>query len=122
MSKIKIKAETKSKNTNHKYIGKGLKVNNKITYYDEKIKTQIILSDKIVITRKSEYYIELNLKEKNKLQGKYQTKYGNLNLETSNVKIKQTENSLYIKYDLIIDNEFIDTFEYILNFSLDTIW
>ena len=64
MSKIKIKAETKSKNTNHKYIGKGLKVNNKITYYDEKIKTQIILSDKIVITRESEYYIELNLKEK----------------------------------------------------------
>ena len=108
-------------NTNHKYIGKGLKVNNKITYYDEKIKTQIILSDKIVIIRESEYYIELNLKEKNKLQGKYQTKYGNLNLETSNVKINQTENSLYIKYDLIIDNEFIDTFEYILNFSLDTI-
>ena len=76
--------KTKSKNTNHKYIGKGLKVNNKITYYDEKIKTQIILSDKIVIIRESEYYIELNLKEKNKLQGKYQTKYGNLNLETSN--------------------------------------
>lgn len=121
MSKIQIKAETKSKNTNHKFIGKGLKKDSRIIYYDGKIKTQIILADKIVIIRESEYYIELNLQEKNTLEGKYQTKYGNLNLKTSNVKIKQNQNCLYIKYDLLIDNEFVDTFEYILNFSLDTI-
>lgn len=118
MSKIQIKAETKSKNSNHKFIGKGLKRGPKIIYYDGKIKTQIIIEDKISIIREGEYYIELNLQEKNNLEGKYQTAYGYLSLKSSNVHINKTANSLYLKYDLLVNDEFVDTFEYNLNFSL----
>ena len=121
MSKIQIKAETKSKNSSHKFIGKGLKRGPKIIYYDGKIKTQIIIEDKISIIREGEYYIELNLQEKNNLEGKYQTAYGYLSLKSSNVHINKTANSLYLKYDLLVNDEFVDTFEYNLNFSLDTI-
>jgi len=121
MSKIIIKSYINSKEGKHTFKGKGILKDNKITYYDGKVRTKIILDNIISIEREEKYYIKMNLKESIKLKGIYKTKYGNLNLETIAKKIKKEKNRLEITYDLIIDSQYIDTFKYILEFTIDSI-
>ena len=120
LSKIKIKSNLKSKNENHQYKGYGLKNKNVIIYNDSNIITKITIDNIITIERKEEYFLEINLKEGINLEGKYITKYGNLKVESYTKEIKKEKNYLKIVYDLKINNEYVDTFTYILEYSIDS--
>lgn len=119
MSKVKIKAILKNKETNT-FIGYGIKNKNVITYNDCNIITKITMDKTITIERKEEYFLQIKLKKGINLEGKYITKYGNLKVETCAKEIKIDKNYLKVIYDLKINNEFTDTFTYILEYSIDS--
>ena len=121
MSKINIKAKTKSKEENHEFKGKAIKNGSSISYIDGEVKTKIILDDTIKIIRIKDYLIELNFKENSILKGKYKTPFGYFDLETETLNREKSANKIKIKYKLIIDKQIIDTFEYILDFSIDSL-
>ena len=117
---INIKASLKSKEETHIYEGRAIKNKNIITYKDETIFTKIIIDDNITIERKGDYKLLLNIKKGIKLKGNYITKYGSFNIETYTKSIIKKENSLKIIYDLIVDGEYIDTFTYYCEYSIDS--
>lgn len=118
--KIKIKTTLKNKEETHTFKGKAIKNKNIITYKDGSVLTKIKIDDIITIERKDEYIIILNLKKGIKLKGDYITKYGSIDVETLAKKIIKKENSLKIIYDLIINSEYIDTFTYYCEYSIDS--
>ena len=118
--KINIKTAIKNKEEAHTFKGKAIKNQNIITYKDGNTLTKIIIDDIITIERKNENKIILNLKKGIKLEGKYITKYGCISIETYAKEIIKKENKLKIKYDLIINNELIDTFTYYCEYSIDS--
>lgn len=118
--KINIKTAIKNKEGTHTFKGKAIKNQNTITYKDGNIFTKIKIDDIITIERTNEYKIIINLKKGIKLKGKYITKYGNINIETYALELIKKENKLKIKYDLIINNELIDTFTYYCEYSIDS--
>ena len=120
MSKITIISTLKSKNEKHIFKGKGLKREKNIIYNDKEIIKNIKLTTPITIERKGEHILIINLKEGIKLQGKYQTNYGSFKVETYTKKIIETQFTLKIIYDLIINDEYIDTFEYNFEYSIDS--
>ncbi len=120
MSKITIKSILKSKNEKTTFEGKGIKTKNKIIFKENEINTKITLEDKITIERTDEHYLKLVFNKHQKEEGKYQTKYGNLKIETYTKDIKKEDKKIKIYYDLIIEKHFIDTFEYIFEYSIDS--
>ncbi|MBR3199154.1 MAG: DUF1934 family protein [Bacilli bacterium] len=118
--KTKIKASLKSEKENHIFKGYGIKNKNTITYNDNNIITKIILDNIITIERKEEYTLIIKMKEGINLEGKYITKYGNLKVETFTKEIKKEKNKIKIIYDLKVNNEYIDTFTYKLEYSIDS--
>ena len=118
--KINIKTTLKNNEETHTYKGKAIKNKNIITYKDENTLTKIKIDDIIRVERKNEYKIILNLKKGIKLEGNYITKYGSIKLETLTKEIIKKENSLKIIYDLLINNEYIDTFTYYCEYSIDS--
>ena len=118
--KINIKAFLKNKDKIHKFEGKGIKNKNQIIYKDENILTKIKMDNVITIERKSEYIIIMNLKKGIKLKGKYITKYGLIKLETYAHEVKKTKNEIKIKYDLFLNDEYVGTFTYNCEYSIDT--
>ena len=120
MSKINIEAVLKTKNSVHKFKGKGIKRNNQIIYNDKNIQTKITLDNVIIIERNSDYNLKIKLKKYIKQKGLYITKYGTLNVETKTLKLIQKNNELEITYKLKINESYIDTFTYNLKFTLDT--
>lgn len=118
--KINIKATLNNKKENHLFKGKAIKNKNVITYKDNNILTKIKLDDTITIKRKSEYIVLLNFKKNTKLKGSYITKYGNIKIETNTKNIIKDENSIKIIYDLIINDEYVDTFTYYCEYSIDS--
>ena len=97
MSKIEIKTILKNKTDIHKYFGKAIKNGNSIVYSDNNISTKIIIDDIISIERKKDYYIKLNFQK--------------------DIKIKK--DSIKIEYNLIINNVFVDTFCFSLQYTID---
>lgn len=120
MSKIKLSASLKNKNENHIFKGKAIKNGNIITYNDDSVITKIIIDDIITIERNKDYQITINLKEGIKLKGKYITNYGNFKIETYTKTIIRKEKYIKTIYDLYINNEYVDTFEYIFEYSIDS--
>ncbi len=118
--KVKINAKIKNKNENNSFNGYGIKNKNIITYNDNNIITKITLDNIITIERKAEYTLIIKLKEGINLEGTYKTKYGNFKIETFTKEIKKEKNKLKIVYDLKINNEYIDTFTYKLEYSIDS--
>lgn len=118
--KIDIKTTLKNKEGIHSFKGKAIKNKNIITYQDQKVLTKIKLDDIVTIERKDEYIIDLHFKKGIKLKGSYNTKYGNIDIETQTKDIIKKENTLEIIYDLIINNEYIDTFTYYCEYSIDS--
>lgn len=112
MGKVKINATTKNKEGKTNHEGLGLKKENEIIYYENKIKTKIKIDNIIEIERKEEYYIKIILEKGIKKEGIYITKYGNIKLETLLKEIKQNEKELEIIYDLYLDSEYVDTICY----------
>ena len=120
LSKIKIKASLKSKESNHTFTGYGIKNKNIITYNDSNIITKITIDNIITIERKENYILKIRLKEGINLDGKYITKYGNIKIATYTKKLTKTESTLKIIYDLNENDEYIDTFTYNLEYSIDS--
>ena len=118
--KVNIKTTLKNKEGIHSFEGKAIKNNNTITYKDKNTITKIKIDDIITIQRKDEYEIILNLKKGIKLKGSYITKYGSIKIETNTKNIIKDENSIKIIYDLIINDEYIDTFTYNCEYSIDS--
>ncbi len=120
LSKVKIKTTLKSKEENHTFDGYGIKNKNIITYIDNNVITKITIDNIITIERKQQYSLKINLKESINLEGKYITKYGTFKVETYTKKIVKTKNTLKLTYDLNINGEYIDTFTYNLEYSIDS--
>ena len=118
--KINIKTSLKNKEETHSFKGKAIKNKNTITYKDQNILTKIKIDDIISIEREDEYKIILNLKKGIKLKGNYITKYGTVNIETLAKDIIKKEKSIKIIYDLIVNDEYIDTFTYYCEYSIDS--
>ena len=118
--KINIKTTLKNKEETHTYEGKAIKDKNIIIYKDKNTYTKIKIDKIITIERKNEYQIKINLKKGIKLKGSYITKYGKLDIETYAKEVISRENHLKLVYDLIINNEFIDTFIYYCEYSIDS--
>lgn len=120
LSKIKIKATLKSTKENYIFTGSAIKKQKIIIYNDNDIKTKITIDDIITIERKHDYILKINLKEGINLEGKYMNKYGSLKVETYTRNIEISKFNLKATYDLIINDEYIDTFEYNLEYSIDS--
>ena len=119
MSKIEIKAILKSKSDIHEFMGKGIKTGNTITYNDNGVLTKIILDDIVSLERKSDYFIKFNFKLGENLDGIYEMKEGVLSLKTVTLEMNYEKDGIKIKYSLIINNIFIDTFWFYLQYTID---
>lgn len=119
MPKIKIKAKIKNKNEIHTFTGKGILTENGLTYKDKESLTKITLNP-LKIERISSSTIEINLKEGKTCEAIYKTKYGVIHLESKLLELKQEKRKLYIKYILIQNKVIVDTFEYNLEYSIDS--
>lgn len=104
---MKIKGKTNLKTSNEIVINNkefnGLKNDNSITFYDDGIKVNITLGDKIVLKRSNDdYEIILIFNEKNSGEGKYLSKKDNLFLPLYIItdKIIVGNNLLIINYRL----------------------
>ena len=122
MSKIKIYSKISSKtNEEEIYDGVAIKKDNYILYNKNKCNISVLIDNKKVIFKRENNEIKLNmifeLNKKN--NGEYILKEysSNLAITTVTKKLKITNNSLEIEYDLYIDNEFSDTFFYIMKWS-----
>ncbi len=120
MSKIYIKLELTSDNASYLYEGFAIKKNNKIIYNDEGIMTSILLGDTIWLSRKKDYEIKMGFLSNAKIKGTYIIPEGKFDLVTETKDLKLLENSIKIKYKLMINNAFIDDFELNLNYSIDS--
>ena len=120
MSKIRIKTLLKSNDEIYKYEGFGMKRKNKIIYFDNNIKTVIVLDNVVTLTRTLDYEINLKFKLNEKLDSYYLTDFGKIDLQTETKFIKQEENRLEVHYSLLNENKKITDFEFILEYSIDT--
>ena len=120
MSKIKIRQVLKVENERHEYNGLGIKKANKIIYFDNNIKTSIVIDDTVKIIRKSDYQIVLNFKEGKMLDSYYEDNYGSIKLELQTNYLKIKKNFLEIHYTLLSKGHKISDFEFILEYSIDT--
>ena len=122
MSKIKIYSKISSK-TNEDEIHDGIAIrkDNNIFYNKNKCNISVLIEDKKVILKRENNEIKLNMtfELNKKVGGEYFLKeYSSyLTITTMTKKLNITNNSLEIEYDLYIDNEFSDTFFYIMKWS-----
>lgn len=120
MSKIKIKTLLKSDDEIYKYEGFGIKQKNKITYFDNNIKTVVVFGDIITLTRTLDYEINLKFKLNETLDSYYLTGFGKIDMQVLTKLIKQGENYLEVHYTLLNENKKLQDFEFILEYSIDT--
>lgn len=119
MSKIKIRSQIKNKDGIHTFIGKGILNKNVITYKDKEVLTKITLKP-LRIERIDQNTIEINLKEREISKVIYKTEYGIYYIESELIELKESKGSINIKYNLIQNNSILDTFEYNLEYSIDS--
>ena len=122
MSKIKIYSKISSKtNEDEIYDGIAIRKDNNIFYNKNKCNISVLIEDKKVILKRENNEIKLNMtfELSKKVGGEYFLKeYSSyLTITTMTKKLNITNNSLEIEYDLYIDNEFSDTFFYIMKWS-----
>ena len=117
MSKITLSYKIFSSSSNEeKETIRAIKNDNNITYKLDGIKVNItILNNNIIIKRESND-MELNLEFKNNksIITSYHMKDLNINIkvETKTKKLVINENSILINYDLYMNDEFSDNFQY----------
>ena len=119
MSKIYIKAILKNENEVHVFEGKGIKNKNKITYNDDGVITKLTLGENITLERTSDYSIKMGFNMNENVKGTYSTKEGIFELETKTLDIKEKKDGIKIKYNLMINKEVIQTFEFYLQYTID---
>lgn len=118
--RMKIKGKINLKNNDEiimdNKLFSGLKSDNKITYYEDDIKVNLILEDNILLKRSNEEFeVELVFNEKKETSGKYLLKKDNLFLPLYIIadKIIVGNNLIVINYQ--IDEE---KFEFKLEFEV----
>ena len=122
MPKIIINSSIKS-NTDEEVISnlKAILKDKKITYKNRSINVSINMEkNKVILIRENdEMKITLEFDNKKKTKSFYDIKTLGLrmNVTVKTKKLEITNNSLHINYDLYINNEFSDNFEYNLEWS-----
>ena len=122
MSKITINYKVKSNSTNEILKNKkAILKDNTITYSYNNILTNIkIGSNRVYITRyNDDIKICLEFSKGESIATNYAIKdlKVNINLETRTNELIISDNSILIKYDLFMNNEYSDSFEYELEWS-----
>lgn len=95
---------------------KALKKDNEITYFDNDVKVSLkILKNKILLTRENDKFkINLEFEENKSLITDYVIKDLGLKvkLETKTKKVVINDESIYVSYDLFMNDSFSDSFTY----------
>ena len=95
---------------------KALKKDNEITYFDNDVKVSLkVLNNKILLTRENDKFkIDLEFEENKNLVTDYVIKDLGLKvkLETKTKKIVIKDESIYVSYDLFMNDSFSDSFTY----------
>ena len=118
MGKINIKSVLKSSTNLHVFEGKGIIKHNEITYNDDGIITKLTLNEPVFLERKKDYEIKIGFQINKNIKGTYITKEGNFETKTVVKQFKNEKNHLRIKYDLMINNIFIDTFDFNFKYTI----
>lgn len=119
MAKVKIKTILKNKTENEVVNGEflGIKLDNKIKYIDNNVKTIIsIISDGLIIDRiDSSYSLTLNLSKNKKTVLNYCVNdLSPLILDVETNKLSINEKEIEVEYNLIIDSSFKLEFSFYL--------
>ena len=122
MSKIKIKWSINSVNSkSNKNYTNGIINNNMITYKDNTCLVNLFIENNIVKLRREcdEFNQELIFELDNNHMSSYYIKDMNLEvkLETLTNKLNIKDNKISIEYDLYMNDEFSDTFRYIIEWE-----
>lgn len=122
MSKIMINSILSSDNEKEVLVSTyGIKNENLITYKDNNVFVNILLSDDSVFIKRKcdEYIFELTFKENSRSFGSYFIKNINSSLElfSKTKKLLIENNKIYINYELYINNCFSDNFVFIIEWS-----
>ena len=95
---------------------KALKKDNEITYFDNDVKVSLkVLNNRILLTRENDKFkIDLEFEENKNLVTDYVIKDLGLKvkLETKTKKIVIKDESIYVSYDLFMNDSFSDSFTY----------
>ena len=95
---------------------KALKKDNEITYFDNDVKVRLrVLNNKILLTRENDKFkIDLEFEENKNLVTDYVIKDLGLKvkLENKTKKIVIKDESIYVSYDLFMNDSFSDSFTY----------
>lgn len=95
---------------------KALKKDDEITYFDKDVKVSLkVLNNKILLTRENDKFkIDLEFEENKNLVTNYVIKDLGLKvkLETKTKKIVIKDESIYVSYDLFMNDSFSDSFTY----------
>ncbi len=95
---------------------KALKKDDEITYFDNDVKVSLkVLNNKILLTRENDKFkIDLEFEENKNLVTDYVIKDLGLKvkLETKTKKIVIKDESIYVSYDLFMNDSFSDSFTY----------
>lgn len=122
MSKIMVNSKVSSDNENDVLTSTyGIRNENLITYKDNNVFVNILLSnDSVFIKREcDEFILKLTFKENSKCFGSYFIKDINSNLEvfSKTKKLLIENNKIYIEYELYINNCFSDNFVFTMEWS-----
>ena len=117
MAKIIINSSVISSNDKEKLNDiKAILKDNKITYSINETKVSILIKDNMVTLKRenSEIKISLEFNKSKKMYGIYYIKPLNIKLKVTveTKKLIITNNSLSVNYDLYINDEFSDNFNY----------
>lgn len=109
----KVLVSTISNGVN-KFKGKGIFNKNELVFYENKIKTKIIIKkDKLIIEREADYFLHLEFEENKKTEG-YINNFGKVILDIFTSKLIIRKDSIYIKYNIFEDFTYFVSFTNIL--------
>lgn len=118
--KVKIKSILKSEEEVYVFEGFGIKTGNKIVYFDNNIKTTLIVDSVVSLIRKGDYEICLNFFPLKTIEGYYSSLYGKIPLGVYTKCLVNKEGCIKIIYNLLQMEEKIQNFEFILEYTIDT--
>lgn len=108
MSKVNIEFKLVSNEDNIIKKIDGILQNNRLSFYDDNIKTSLIINDIITMKRETkDYIIELNFDKNNTTKGTYLLLNHNISLDLiiDTIKLEKKDDYLNIKYHLLVSNE-----------------
>lgn len=122
MSKILINSNVKSKGNNEKLKKlPAIKNKDEISYFNRGISVCVYVNNNSVklVRESDEFKIELLFENNKEIESKYYIKKLGLSLSVKTItkKLVINSNDFMIEYDLYMNGEFSDSFEYILSWE-----